>query len=69
MCEYNHRLHRKLKENRMRQEDMAQKIGISRSVISGIITGRLVPKEKEVIQISAILGVPPEEIFKKELLR
>ncbi len=53
-------------EHRMSQQELAQRIGVSRKTISTIEVGRFVPSTVIALQIANYFKVPVEEIFSLE---
>ena len=53
-------------EHRMSQQELAQRIGVSRKTISTIEVGRFVPSTVIALQIARYFKVPVEEIFSLE---
>ena len=51
------------KRARMRQFDLAQKLGITEQMVSRWETGRSEPHIEQAVDIARILGVDPAEIF------
>ena len=49
---------------RLRQQDLANKVGIGRSTISDIETGKHIPSVDIAIKIAKILGCKVEDLFK-----
>lgn len=45
------------------QEELAEKIGISRPALSNIETGKMIPSGKTVIRIANYFNIPAEQIF------
>lgn len=50
----------------MQQQELAERIGVSRQTIHSIETGRYVPSTVLALKIAAVLGKPVEEIFQLE---
>ena len=50
-------------QNNLTQEELAQKIGISRQALSNIENNKVQPSGKVVIKIANIFGIPAEQIF------
>jgi len=50
-------------QNNLTQEELAQKIGISRQALSNIENGKVEPSGRIVIKIANIFGIPAEQIF------
>jgi putative transcriptional regulator len=48
---------------RMRQFDLAQKLGITEQAVSGYETGRIEPTIDRALEIARILEVEPKDIF------
>ena len=53
-------------QNNLTQEELAQKIGISRQALSNIENGKVEPSGRTVIKIANIFGMPAEQIFFEE---
>lgn len=53
-------------QNNLTQEELAQKIGISRQALSSIENNKVQPSGKVVIKIANIFGIPAEQIFFEE---
>jgi len=53
-------------QNNLTQEELAQKIGISRQALSNIENNKVQPSGKVVIKIANIFGMPAEQIFFEE---
>lgn len=53
-------------QHNLTQEQLAQKIGITRPALSDIETGKRMPGGKVVIRIANVFGVPAEQIFFEE---
>ena len=45
------------------QEQLAEKIGISRPALSDIETGKTIPRGQTIIRIANVFGMPAEQIF------
>lgn len=45
------------------QEQLAEKIGISRPALSDIETGKTIPRGQTIIRIANVFGIPAEQIF------
>ena len=50
-------------EQRLSQEDLAVKAGISRTTLSGIENGKNVPDGETIAKLVKALGVPANQIF------
>jgi len=45
------------------QDDLSKRMGISKSTVCGLETGRVNPRPDEIRKLCKILGVKPEELF------
>lgn len=53
------RIRQALDENRMSQQDLADKTGISKSSISQYLSGKVEPKQDRIYEIAKVLNVNP----------
>lgn len=53
-------------KNNMTQQDLAEKVGVSRQTINSIEAGKYVPSTVLALKISKVFGVGLEEIFELE---
>jgi putative transcriptional regulator len=63
-------LHNTLREHRARhrltQEQLAERVGVTRKTINTVETGRFVPSTVLALKLARALGVPVEELFQLE---
>jgi putative transcriptional regulator len=63
-------IHNTVRENRRRlgwtQEELAQRVGVSRQSINSIERGRYVPSLPLALKFARVFGLPTDELFKLE---
>lgn len=62
--ELENRIHVLRAEQRISQEELAERIGVSRKTISTIEVGRFIPSTVIALRLARYFGVPVEQIFK-----
>lgn len=58
-----------MKNRDMNQGQLSAETGISRSIISQIVNGRVVPTDEELEKICVALGTTPEQVYPDDKLR
>ncbi len=58
------RLKEVMKEKGVKQNDLAERLGVSSQYISGVVTGRLTVSLKRLYEIAEILEVDPVSLLK-----
>lgn len=58
------RLKEVMKERGVKQNDLAERLGVTSQYISGVVTGRLTVSLKRLEEIAGILGVEPIALMK-----